>query len=632
MFGSLIGIHYFCKVFLRTLGMKLVYYLRFFVFVMALMTASQASAQSLHCKDTLEHMKLEQAMWESCNQDSQQVVYDACLAFRNHTLADDGIFETCTSWICGIMYSLGKMNISSAYHIVQGLKGDIENSQYGEEAQYFISNMMGHVYNTCGNIPGAELEFLKSAEQIKGTRFERDGLAFIYLALAHVHLNNDLAQTLYWLEVTEKELRNHKDSWNYYRCQADVNAIRAIVRFKQKDYAAFYQCVAKMEEAEKLNNRPSGDLFTPYARIYKTLLDKGKDEALAEAESLPDLKEQYLLKCDIYRYIGDNENAFMTQRELMHKRDSITGVMIVENIERTDEEMKLMRNSQKMAKVMNYILLGVALLALLTIVLMARNILIRRKYNKQLMVKNEELKSAYKKVAAADEIKSQFIRNVSHEIRTPLNIINGFSQVLAEMGPELGENERSLVAKNIGHSTYQITSLVNKMLVIANDSTKDLMEQAEQTDSIAICRKAIANMPQVDADKVKVKLDDQTNGDTMLYTNGDSLLLMLSYILENSANFTEKGHIILKVRTEKQKDQKMMLFSVEDTGCGIPSDKQGTIFRRWTKVDEFKEGLGLGLAYCWETAQKLGGELTLDQTSEAGTTFTLRLPMEKSKN
>jgi signal transduction histidine kinase len=612
--------------------MKLFNILRLFVFVMALMTASQASAQSLHCKDTLEHRRLQQAMWESCKQDSQQVVYDACLAFREHALADNDILETSTSWVCGIMYSLGKMNISSAYHIVQGLKGDVENSRYGEEAQYFVSNMMGHVYNTCGNIPGAELEFLKSAELIKGTQYERDGLAFIYLALAHVHLNNDLAQTLYWLDVTEKELNRHKDSWNYYRCQADVNAIKAIVRFKQKDYTAFNQCIDKMESAEKMNNRPSGDLFTPYARIYKTLLDKGKDEALAKADSLPDLKEQYLLKCDIYRYIGDDEHAFMTQRELMHKRDSITGVMIVENIERTDEEMKLMRKGQKMARLMNYILFGVAMLALLTIVLMARNILMRRKYNKRLMAKNQELKTAYKKVAAADEMKSEFIRNVSHEIRTPLNIINGFSQVLAEMGPDMGDKERCVVAKNIGHSTYQITSLVNKMLAIAHDSTKDLMEQAEMTDGVAICRRAIENMPVVDTEKVNVKLDDQTDGDIMLYTNGESLLLMLSYILENSAKFTEKGHIILKVRTEKKKGGKMMLFSVEDTGCGIPSDKQGTIFQRWMKADEFKEGLGLGLAYCWETAQKLGGELTLDQTSEAGTTFTLRLPVEKSKN
>ena len=612
--------------------MKLFKCLRLLVFVAAMMSVSQVSAQSLHCKDTLEHRKLQQAMWESCFQDKEQVVYDACQAYLKHAKADDDLLEASTSWVCGIMYSLGRMNISSAYHIAQGLKSDIEGSKYADEGRYFISNMMGHIYNTCGNIPGAEAEFLKSAEQIKGTRFERDGMAFIYLALAHVHLNNDLEQTLYWLDVTEKELMRHKDSWNFYRCLADVYAIKAIVRFKQKDYAAFHQCIAKMEEAEKLNRTPSMDLFTPYARIYKTLLDQGQDAALAQVESLPNLKEQYLLKCDIYRYIGDNEKAFMTQRELMHKRDSITGVMIAENMENSEEEMALMRKSQKMAKVMNYILFGIAILALLTIVLMTRNILIRRKFNKQLMAKNKELKSAYKQVAAANEMKSEFIRNVSHEVRTPLNIINGFSQVLAEMGPDMGDKERGEVAKTIGHSAYQITSLVNKMLAIANDSTKDLMAQATETDGVAICCKAIENMPVVDAEKVKVKLDNQTNGNVMLYTNGDSLLLMLSYILENAVKFTEKGHIILKVRTEKQKGRKMMLFSVEDTGCGIPSDKVGTIFQRWVKADEFTEGLGLGLAYCWETAQKLGGELTLDQTSEAGTTFTLSLPVEKTND
>ena len=612
--------------------MKLFKCLRLLVFVAAMMSVSQVSAQSLHCKDTLEHRKLQQAMWESCFQDKEQVVFDACLAYLNHAKADDDLLEASTSWVFGIMYSLGRMNISSAYHIAQGLKSDIEGSKYADEGRYFISNMMGHIYNTCGNIPGAEAEFLKSAEQIKGTQFERDGLSFIYLALAHVHLNNDLKQTLYWLDVTEKELMRHKDSWNFYRCLADVYAIKAIVRFKQKDYAAFNQCIAKMEEAEKLNRTPSMDLFTPYARIYKTLLDQGQDAALAQVESLPNLKEQYLLKCDIYRYIGDNEKAFMTQRELMHKRDSITGVMIAENMENSEEEMELMRKSQKMAKVMNYILFGIAILALLTIVLMTRNILIRRKFNKQLMAKNQELKSAYKQVAAANEMKSEFIRNVSHEVRTPLNIINGFSQVLAEMGPDMGDKERGEVAKNITHSAYQITSLVNKMLAIANDSSKDLMAQATETDGVAICCKAIENMPVVDAEKVKVKLDNQTNGNVMLYTNGDSLLLMLSYILENAVKFTEKGHIILKVRTEKQKGRKMMLFSVEDTGCGIPSDKVGTIFQRWTKVDEFTEGLGLGLAYCWESAQKLGGALTLDQTSEAGTTFTLSLPVEKTND
>lgn len=603
--------------------------MRFMCVMAALLTVMRMSAQEPQCKDTAEHQRLMMAMWASCAQDSQKVVDDACQAFLEHAKAENRILDASSAWVCGIMYSLGKMDIYTAYHIAQWMKSDIEASSYADEGLYFVSNMMGHIYNTCGNIPGAEAEFMKSAEQIKGTRFEKDGLPFIYLAMAHVQLNNDIQRSLYWLDVTEKELDGKKDSWNYYRCLADIYAIKAIVRFKQKDYDSFRSCIAKMEEAEKQNRNPIADLFTPYARIYVTLLDQGPDEAFAQVKTLRNLKEQYLLECDIYRYMGDDDRAFMTQRELMHKRDSITGVMIVENIDRTDEEMKLMKRGQKMARLMNYILFGGVLLAMLTIVLMARNIMIRRKFNKKLMAKNTELKRAYKKVAATDEMKTEFIMSVSHEIRTPLNIINGFSQVLAEMGPDMGDEQRKEIAKTIGHNTYQITSLVNKMLAMANDSTKDLMEQAELTDGIAICKKAMENMPQVDDTKIKVTLEDQTEGNGLLFTNANSLLLMLSNLLENAAKFTDEGHIILKVRTETQKGRKMMLFSVEDTGCGIPSDKMGTIFQRWVKVNEFKEGLGLGLAYCWETAQKLGGTLTLDQTSEAGTTFTLSLPVEK---
>lgn len=603
--------------------------MRFMCVIAALLTVMRMSAQEPQCKDTAEHQRLMMAMWASCAQDSQKVVDDACQAFLEHAKAENRMLDASSAWVCGIMYSLGKMDIYTAYHIAQWMKSDIEASSYADEGQYFVSNMMGHIYNTCGNIPGAEAEFMKSAEQIKGTRFEKDGLPFIYLALAHVQLNNDIQRSLYWLDVTEKELDGKKDSWNYYRCLTDIYAIKAIVRFKQKDYDSFRSCIAKMEETEKLNRNSSADLFTPYARIYVTLLDQGPDEAFAQVKTLRNLKEQYLLECDIYRYMGDDDRAFMTQRELMHKRDSITGVMIVENIDRTDEEMKLMKRGQKMARLMNYILFGGVLLAMLTIVLMARNIMIRRKFNKKLMAKNTELKRAYKKVAATDEMKTEFIMSVSHEIRTPLNIINGFSQVLAEMGPDMGDEQRKEIAKTIGHNTYQITSLVNKMLAMANDSTRDLMEQAEMTDGIAICKKAMENMPQVDDTKIKVTLEDQTEGNGLLFTNANSLLLMLSNLLENAAKFTDEGHIILKVRTETQKGRKMMLFSVEDTGCGIPSDKMGTIFQRWVKVNEFKEGLGLGLAYCWETAQKLGGTLTLDQTSEAGTTFTLSLPVEK---
>ena len=587
------------------------------------------SAQGPNCKDTVEHRRLQQAMWDASGQDSARLVYDACVAFLHHAREDNDIEAANSSWVCGIMYNLGRMNIHDAYHIVQVMKEDVMNSKDPEAGQYFIANMMGHVYNTCGNIPGAEAEFLKSIALLKGRDFENDGMPFTYIALAHVHLNNDLDRTLYWLDVGERELAKLKGSWNYYRALADMLAIRAIVRFKQKDYSAFRKCMKDMDEADRKNQMPSGDIFVPYARVYETLLNGDTELALASVDKLQNLKEHYLLKCDIYRYIGDDDKAFLTQRELMHKRDSITGVMIAENIQQMEDEMALMRKSQKLGRLMNYILFGGVVLAILVIVLMARNIRMRREFSKRLMAKNEELRKAYKKVAAADEMKTEFMRNISHEIRTPLNIINGFTQVLTNPDESFTPAERHEIATTIGNSTRQITSLVNKMLALANESTKDLLAEAENTDGVKICRQAIAEMPDVDSEKIKVEFVDQTNGNSMLYTNGDSLLQMLGNILENSVKFTEQGHIILKVRTEILKGTKMMFFTVEDTGCGIPSDKIATIFQRWVKVDEFKEGLGLGLAYCWETTQKLGGTLRLVDTSPQGTTFELGLPIEK---
>lgn len=586
------------------------------------------SAQTPQCKDTAEHRRLQQAMWEASGQDVDSVVYKACVNFLHHAREDKDVSEINTAWICGIMYNLGKMNISSAYHIVQTMKEDITSSDYADEASYYISNMMGHVYNTCGNIPGAEAEFMKSAELIKGTPFEKEGLAFVYLALAHVHLNNDLGLTLYWLDETEKELKNKEDSWNYFRCVTDVWAIRAIVRFKQGDMEGFQRCIDQMEDAERRNKIPTGDLFAPYARIYKTLADGLTEKALEEADALPNLKERYLLKCDIYRYAGDNEKAFLTQRELMHMRDSITGVMIDENIRQHEEEVSLFKQKEKMSRRIYLILAHTVALAILVIILMARNILIRRRSRQRLLAKNEELREANRKVTRADEMKTQFIRNVSHEIRTPLNIINGFTQVLTNEENTFEPEERHEIAETIGTSTRQITSLVNKMLALANQNTKDLLKEVEETDALDICHKALQEMPPVDADRIKVELEDLTyDKGTTLCTNSDSLLQMLGNILENSVKFTEKGTIKLTLRN----DGLMMWFTVEDTGCGIPEDKIGTIFERFTKVDEFKEGLGLGLAYCHETAERLGGVLRLDSTSEAGTSFTLGLPL-KVKN
>ena len=603
---------------------------KYIISLAALLASPQIEAQTEHCKDTIEHHKLHEAMWATCSQEDPKVVYAACWAYQSHAIEDKDNEAYYESWTCGVMYNLDRMNIHDAYHIANTMKDDLMRRKWeAKDEQYLAPKMLGHVYNACGNIPGAVRELQNAIALIKGTRYEAEGLSFLYLAMAHIQLNNDIKETLKWLEEDLKELEKHKSSEGYWRGKASAYAVKAIVKFKQKDYEGFYENYAQAERAESMNGGPSADIFVPYARVYKTLLDGNAEKALAEVETLPNMKERYLLRCDIYRYQGFDDKAFMTQRDLMHMRDSITGVMIAENIQKQEEEMVLLRQGQKAARIMNIVLVIAMVLALMLIIGLAMTIYGKRRYQDMLLKKNRELKSAYKHVAAADEMKTEFIRSVSHEIRTPLNIINGFTQVLTEEGSEFEPAERKGIADTISKNTRHITSLVNKMLALANEHTKDLMKDAEDTDALDICKRAIDAMPDVDKARICVELVDLTGSDDkMLTTNSDSLLQMLGNILENSAKFTDQGYIRLTLK----KDKTYFYFTIEDTGCGIPSDKIGTIFNRFTKVDEFKEGLGLGLAYCHETVEKLGGTLKLDRTSAEGTTFTLSLPIKLKTN
>ncbi len=626
MFGGFTENTYFCSNFLKPEEMKINHRMRKLFFTVAFMVVVLlSSAQNPVCKDTAEHRRLQTAMWEACSQDSQMVVYDACLAFQKHAKEDGDYSAANTAWICGIMFNLGQMNIKDAYHLVRIMKADIDTIKASEDERYLVPNMMGHVYNTCGNIPGAQKELQEAAKLIKGTRFEADDLPFIYLALAHSQLNNDVKEALRWVDEALKATESYPESSNHYRAKADAYALKAIASFKQHDYRRFRQGIAQMEEAEAKNVTPSSDLFLPCARIYQTLLDGNTEKALEETEKLMNRKEQYLLKCDIYHYIGDNRKAFLMQRELMHMRDSITGVMIDENIHQFDEEMALMKNQQQMSRRTYLILVHTIFLAILVIILLVRMILMRRRSREKLLAKNAELEEATRKVMEADEMKNIFMRSVSHEIRTPLNIINGFSQVLTDEDNALEADERRVIAERISTSTFQITSLVNKMLGLANESTKDLLKEAEDTDALKVCQEALRSMPSIDQEKIKVEFKDLTHGrGTTLCTHSDSLLQMLEELLENSVKFTTEGFIRLTLRN----DGRMMWFTVEDSGCGIPEDKISTIFDRFTKVDEFTEGLGLGLAYCHEIAAKLGGDLRLDRTSDQGTNFTLGLPLK----
>ena len=583
-------------------------------------------AQTATCKDTAEHRRLNKTMWDATTGNEPQKVYLAAQAYQKHADSEGDLEAHYNAWMCGIAYNLDRMNIRDAYHIAVSLKNDLKNITGGKEEQYLGPSMMAQVYNICGNVPGAIEEFKEAIDLIKGTRYEETTLNALYMGLAHLTLTSNPDQSLQWIDEDIKVLNQHQQWPTYHKSMAAAYAIKSIIYFKKKDYD---QSRYWYEQSTSINNDEQdgySGIFMSYANIYKKALDGHIEEALADAEDVQSVKERYLIRCDLYQYAGETDMAFKAQRDLMLLNDSVTGTMMAENIEQSEQEIRMMRDQQKTTRLAITILIISIILAILFIALMFINIRTRRHYNQRLKNKNQELRAAYRRVTSADKMKTDFIRSVSHEIRTPLNIINGFSEVLTNEEYNVEPQERQVIAVNINQNTRKITSLINKMLALANENTKDLLKDAEDTDAVSICRRAIFDMPETDSDKVKVVFNDQTDGDTMLTTNSDSLLQMLGYVLENAVKFTEQGQITLTVKNVKKDGKKLMHFTVEDTGCGIPADKVDKIFERFMKVDEFKEGLGLGLAYCHETAVKLGGRLVLDHTSDQGTSFTLSLP------
>ena len=585
-------------------------------------------AQTTQCKDTVEHHRLQSAMWESATGQDADSVYEAIRTFQKHVDAEKDFEGHYSAWMCGVSFNLDRMNICDAYHVAVMLKDDLKNGMGGQEEQYMGPMLLGQVYNVCGNVSGAITELKEAIRLVKGTRYEESIVLSLYLALAHLTLNSDQDQSLKWIDEGIEALNGYKQSAVYQQKMAGAYDFKSIACFKKGDYEKSRYWY---EQSEALRQEiPTGYLgkFMSYSDIYHLALDGRTAEALKAADAIKSIKDRYLIKCDIYHYAGDLEKAFSTQRQLLQKNDSIRGKMMAENISQMEHDMQMIKHQQEMTRQMNIVLAVAVALAVLVIVLMGLNIWLRQRSRKRLLEKNAELLEANNRVMAADEMKTEFIRNVSHEIRTPLNIINGFTQVLTNEENHFLPEEQHQIAETIGTSTRYITSLVNKMLALANENTKDLLKEVEETDALDICHKALQEMPSVDAKRVKVELDDQTAGKgTTLCTNSDSLLQMLGNILENAVKCTEKGSIRLTLRNDGQ----TMWFTVEDTGCGIPKDKVSTIFERFAKVDEFKQGLGLGLAYCHETAERLGGCLKLDYTTEAGSSFTLGLPLMVKK-
>ena len=248
----------------------------------------------------------------------------------------------------------------------------------------------------------------------------------------------------------------------------------------------------------------------------------------------------------------------------------------------------------------------------------------------------EEALNLYDQAMESSRMKTDFIQQISHEIRTPLNILSGFAQVLTS-GMELDEATRQEVTKGIVDNTQRITSLVNKMLELAEAGSDNPLERNDQALAIQIAAQATEDSGISQATHLDFDLDITLEAETVMLTTAlVPATRVLTLLLDNAMKFThpaesaggvsavkEKAHAVLRVTV----DDGMVVFTVEDTGIGVPPEESEHIFEEFVQLDKYYDGTGIGLTVARSLAHRLGGDIRLDTSYSSGARFVYTLPL-----
>lgn len=235
--------------------------------------------------------------------------------------------------------------------------------------------------------------------------------------------------------------------------------------------------------------------------------------------------------------------------------------------------------------------------------------------------KNQELslEEAKVKAEAADKMKSKYLADMSHEIRTPLNAITGFSELMAFADTD---EERMSYYDVIKMNNQLLMQLINDILDISKieaDAIKITYEQLDVSELMdTIYASAKLRVPG------GVKLILVKGADHHMFgTDSMRLLQLINNLVNNAIKNTKEGSITMGYTIQPDNQ---LRFYVRDTGIGIDKDKLKDVFGRFVKINDYMEGIGLGLAICKGLVVKMGGSIHVTSELGVGSEFSFILP------
>lgn len=228
------------------------------------------------------------------------------------------------------------------------------------------------------------------------------------------------------------------------------------------------------------------------------------------------------------------------------------------------------------------------------------------------------------KAVQAIQRKNMFLSNMSHEVRTPLNAIVGFSAVLTDEDESFDDESRREFSEIIKVNSFQLLKLINDILDFSDFENDNITFNIRTHDAVKLCNEVVETVMASRKLEVEMRFDTDLSV-LMLDTDDARLRQVLINLLVNAAKFTEQGSIVLEL---KMADAGTALFSVTDTGCGIPPEKQYLIFERFEKLNDFVQGSGLGLSICQLIVKYMNGKLWVDSGYTRGARFCFTHPLK----
>ncbi len=252
--------------------------------------------------------------------------------------------------------------------------------------------------------------------------------------------------------------------------------------------------------------------------------------------------------------------------------------------------------------------------------------------NQLIAERNLEIQRKAEELEISTRYKSEFLANMSHELRTPLNSILLLSRLLSENHKNNLSPDQVEYAHVIQSSGTGLLSLIDEILDLSKIEAGKMELEYDDVELSAIGEEMRRLFAPVAADK-HIAFDLDYSGDIPAHIRTDKMRLeqILRNLISNAIKFTPKGSVRLIVGRAEQPG--MIAFTVEDSGIGIPKEKQQLIFEAFQQADGSTRrkfgGTGLGLSISRELARLLGGSITLKSEPDQGSAFTLILPEEK---